>query len=647
MATLSVFCKHLLLWIVDNNITELLYKTDMWPTTHVSTFHKIQFLNDLLEEDYCIPHNFVSKHCSKIANILCEVFKSNIIIYYTSSNTPIGACENLPKRGTLEIRIPNSATQTDNFKFRFVKKQDIHPTATDTEEASHPQQITPPSDNNDHSTTSSPIRSTTSTPTIATQTCSSTTAYSSYSNTTASIPQNTTTPLPYPTYSEPFEPMYGAFSLNEEVDFGLFCENNTYLPSLVSVTSTPSTITTATSTLTTTATISSTDTPISSPIITKCTINKGAVDGEVLSIHQIPGISLGSTGVTNTFRPASTSSIPSSKNTSLSATVTTCAPQKTSTNASSTSSSKSSASSAPKKSSSSSSSSSNNKSMTTPLKSHPHNDKVHSSASSAKPSANTMTSTDFKFRSNRKRKSLPDVTKTHIDIINDKIYDSQIRTEQIIGTVSDDTEKNTVISIGSSSPPSSSSSEEEEGEVTNTKRKPTNNIQNEETVKKRKLEANAQVIQNDVNEFEDQVHLQIIPMSGFPEATKQAAIDCQNVYENFTGYMSGLITAVRERDTKVDLYKRLHDLYDKILKRHHVLIGELIDFSPVLEDDVHNVKKVHSKIATITKDYGKSVGCTGQCNSCCTKTLVNKMKVVHKADDFQKNLQLNQAELRL
>ena len=46
-------------------------------------------------------------------------------------------------------------------------------------------------------------------------------------------------------------------------------------------------------------------------------------------------------------------------------------------------------------------------------------------------------------------------------------------------------------------------------------------------LKKRKLEANAQVIQNDANEFEDQVHLQIIPMSSFfPEATKQAAIDC-------------------------------------------------------------------------------------------------------------------------
>lgn len=233
-----------------------------------------------------------------------------------------------------------------------------------------------------------------------------------------------------------------------------------------------------------------------------------------------------------------------------------------------------------------------------------------------------MTSSDSKFRSNRKR-PLPDVTKTPIDIINDKV-------EQIL----DETDKNPVLISSSSS--SSDEEEEEEGEATNTKRKPINNIQNEETVKKIKLEANAQVIQNDVNEFEDEVHLQIIPMSGFPEATKQAAVDCQNVYDNFNGWMTGLITAVRERDVKVDSYKRLHDLYDKILRKHHLLIGDLIDFSPILEEDVNNVKKVHSRIVTITKNFGKSDGCNAQCNSCCTKTLVNKMKVVQKADDFQK-----------
>ena len=39
----------------------------------------------------------------------------------------------------------------------------------------------------------------------------------------------------------------------------------------------------------------------------------------------------------------------------------------------------------------------------------------------------------------------------------------------------------------------------------------------------------------------------------------------------------------------------IYVIYDKILKRHHVLIGELIDFSPVLEDEEEKKQQKRTK----------------------------------------------------
>ena len=66
--------------------------------------------------------------------------------------------------------------------------------------------------------------------------------------------------------------------------------------------------------------------------------------------------------------------------------------------------------------------------------------------------------------------------------------------------------------------------------------------------KERRSEDNAAAVKTDVNNIGNYMYSQMIPMPGFPEATKQAAGDCQDIYNNFSNHVQNLIRTAKERE---------------------------------------------------------------------------------------------------
>ena len=588
MASLHTFVRMLLLWIFENNEMDLIEQTDLWATeavSHIGLTTKIRYVFNLLHKRRNIPTQFTCKHWDAIVKALFDLFECNILVYYTSSHTPVALKENKQNQGTLEITIASSATQTKEFDFRYVRDETLPAAAAPP---------SPPTTTENHV----PISPT-----------------SSASAPTPRPDFPADLPLPYPQYSPPLLPFQPMMSFQpEDINLGFFddttlAEEKTteYTPMGVSDASVVYTPTPITSSTTTKAKI----TPIPSPSTghEELNINIDAVDGDMISI-----IGKNCEAEKKTPAVSTTKSSSDTKKSSSSPSGTSKNKKHTTTSSSSTISSKN------QNQTASSTNNNNNK------------DRADNGRKATKPKlppTATITSSST-FSQALKRKSSEAKRKPSQDNFSMGSCSS---------SSDSDTEKEPDIMICISS---------DEAGASTSKAKRKSPMNDEATAKKRKIgkTSTSATIRRDTDKADEYIQGQIVPLSGFPEATKQKAEDCQRVYEDYSGYMQRMIKTAKDRANTIKAFTLCNELYSKMLKQNNSLLQSMLNLPATLEEDYKNAQKMHSQVANLTQDTAKSAGCSQKCGSCCTVTFKNKLKVVKRADDIKENFRKNEARKR-